>query len=111
MKTTMLTVAAAALMAVPTGTIHAQEAKGDQPASWIHVRVDESGEERIRVVMPPEVADALLDGEGERLDLRAALRQLARTGDRELVRVRDDDATVRVWVDDSSGQGEEAPSR
>lgn len=72
----------------------------------VHVHVDEDGTEKVRVVMPDEVADALLDTEGESLDLRGALRQLARGGSRELVRVRDRDASVRVWIDGRSGQAE-----
>lgn len=71
----------------------------------VHVQVDEDGEEKVRVEMPVEVADALLGAEGDRLDLQAAVRKLARRGEQELVRVRDTDATVRVWVDDRSGQG------
>lgn len=71
----------------------------------VHVRVDEEGDERVRVQLPVEVADALLGGEGNRLDVRAALRKLADRGDQELVRVREPDATVRVWIDDRSAQG------
>lgn len=77
----------------------------------VHVHVDEDGREKVRIEMPPEVADALLSGEGERLDLRAALRELTRTGSRELVRVQDEDATVRVWIDDRAEQSEEVRSR
>lgn len=77
----------------------------------VHVHVDEDGREKVRIEMPPEVADALLSGDGERLDLRAALRELTRTGSRELVRVRDEEATVRVWIDDRAEQSEEVESR
>lgn len=71
----------------------------------LHVHVDEDGEEKVRVEMPTGVADALLGGEGDELDLRAAVRELARRGERDLVRVQDTDATVRVWVDARSAQG------
>lgn len=191
MRKHVLMVAAAALVAVPAGAVHAQEAGDTQEASWVHVRVDEAdgakvrvnlpislvdvalesageealadgrlrlgdesdvtveeirrmwrelrdagdvelvnvqddeehvrvfrrgdhvfvhvdedGEEKVRVEMPVEVADALLAGEGDRLDLKAAVRKMASRGDSELVRVRDTDATVRIWVDSRSDQAE-----
>lgn len=71
----------------------------------VFVHVDEGDTEKVRVEMPAEVADALLDSRDDRLDLRAAVQTLARSGSRELVRVREPDATVRVWVDERSDQG------
>lgn len=71
----------------------------------VFVHVDEGGTEKVRVVMPARVADALLSSEGDTLNLRAALRELAATGSQELVRVREvDGANVRIWVDDRSDQ-------
>lgn len=70
----------------------------------VFVHVDEDGTEKVRVEMPVEVADALLETEGDELDLSAAVQKLARRGEHELVRVRDRDATVRIWVDDSNSQ-------
>ncbi len=70
----------------------------------VYVHVDEGETERVRVEMPASVADALLSSEGERLDLRAAVQELAGSGSQELVRVRERDADVRIWVDDRSGQ-------
>lgn len=73
----------------------------------VYVHVDEGEAERVRVEMPTEVADALLSGEGEELDVRAAVRTLAEQGEGELVRVRDEDATVRVWMDGKNTQDDE----
>lgn len=70
----------------------------------IHVQVDEGDEETVRIVAPVALVDALLGGEGEELDLMAAVRELARSGSSELVRVRDGDTTVRVWIDDRNSQ-------
>ena len=70
----------------------------------IRVRVaDNGGDEReqVRVDIPIEVVDALLSGEGEELNLRAAVQQLRnRRGD--IVNVDDGKSKVRVWIDSRS---------
>ena len=43
--------------------------------------------------------DALLSGEGDELNIEAAIRALVEQGEGELVTVSGDDETVRVWVD------------
>jgi hypothetical protein len=67
----------------------------------IRVNVDDRGgdePEQVRVEIPIEVVDALLSGEGEELNLRAAVQQLRnRRGD--LVNVDDGKSKVRVWID------------
>lgn len=71
----------------------------------VHVQVDEDGEEKVRIQMPLDVADTLLGTEGDELDLRGAMEKLARSGSRDLIRVRDHDATVRIWLDDIAVPG------
>lgn len=63
------------------------------------VRVNKQGEaEEVAIDAPVDVVDALLSGDGEELDLLAAVRRLGeRRG--EVVRVRDGDESVRVWID------------
>lgn len=70
--------------------------KGD----LVLVRVEKAGgREGAHVEVPAEVVDALFAGEGETLNLRAALAKLqTRRGD--IVRVNDKDSTVRVWIDE-----------
>jgi hypothetical protein len=67
----------------------------------IQVRVtDSKGDksEQVNVDIPIEVVDALLSGEGEELNFRAAVQQLRnRRGD--IVNVDDGKSTVRVWID------------
>ncbi|MCU0223615.1 MAG: hypothetical protein MUF27_06010 [Acidobacteria bacterium] len=66
-------------------------------------RPDEQGRRStVRVKVPLAVADALFGAPGARgeLDLVAALRELKRTGEGELMTVEDGDETVRIWVDD-----------
>lgn len=59
-----------------------------------------AGPHRVEVKVPMKVVDALFStGNPDELDVLAAVRALASTGDIELVRVKDDDNTVRVWID------------
>src|SRR5438445_2183473 len=57
------------------------------------------GREAVRVEVPVEVVDALLSGQTEELNVRAAFAKLQnRRGD--IVRVHDENATVRIWIDE-----------
>jgi hypothetical protein len=56
-------------------------------------------ESKIEVKVPMKVVDALLSARQDELDVVAALRALSANGDMELVNVKDDDNTVRVWID------------
>jgi hypothetical protein len=68
---------------------------------YLIVRVDEGegGSENVNVRIPVAVVDALFSGDGEQLNIRAALEALAAHGEGELVTVTDHDEVVRVWVD------------
>jgi len=46
-----------------------------------------------------KVVDALLSGGKDELDLVAGLRALSTQGDTELVSVKDEENTVRIWLD------------
>jgi hypothetical protein len=54
---------------------------------------------RVDVKIPMKVVDALFSAGKDELDLVAALRALSAHGDTELVSVKSDDNTVRVWLD------------
>ena len=55
---------------------------------------------RVDVKVPMKVVEALLSAGKDELDVLAALRALsAHGGDTELVSVKSDDSTVRVWLD------------
>ena len=54
---------------------------------------------RVEVKIPMKVVDALFSARKDELDIVAALRALAAHGDTELVSVKSDDNTVRVWLD------------
>ena len=72
-------------------------------ANLIIVKVDQGKEKetQVRIEIPVEVVDALLEGEGEELNLRGAIEQLQNQRG-EIVRVVDGDTHVRIWIDESS---------
>lgn len=59
-------------------------------------------QEEVEMKIPGTVVDALLSAPGERLDVAAAMRALARHGEGELVTVSGTGETVRIWVDETS---------
>lgn len=71
---------------------------------FLVVDSDESSDTQIDVRFPLPVIDALLSGPDGRLDLSAAVRTLAEYDEGNMVTVRDDETTVRVWVDSSNTQ-------
>ncbi len=76
---------------------------GDQ----INVQVaeyDEDGGETVDIRIPVAVVDALLSGDGETLNVRAAVKQLGELrGD--IVRVNGGEHQVRVWIDEVAQPG------
>lgn len=56
-------------------------------------------ESKVEIKVPMKVVDALLSGGKDELDIVAALKALSAHGDMELVTVKDDENTVRIWVD------------
>jgi len=56
-------------------------------------------ESKVEVKIPMKVVDALFSAGKDELDVLAALRALSASGDTELVNVKDDEDTVRVWID------------
>ena len=61
---------------------------------------EDEGDKQVRIEVPVTLVDALLGGQGDRLDLRAALAEL--TEERgDIVTVSDGEKRVRVWIDES----------
>jgi hypothetical protein len=59
-------------------------------------------DEEVNVEVPLKLVDALLAPAGDELDIEAAIQHLESVrGD--IVRVKGDDATVRVWIDETAG--------
>ncbi len=67
----------------------------------IHVDDLSSKQSKVRVSVPLDVVDALLEGEGSQLNLEAAIKRL-QTKRGELIQVQDGDTHVRVWIDERS---------
>jgi len=67
------------------------------------VDVNADAEEAVRVEVPVQVVDALLSGDGNMLNIRAAVEQLS-TMRGEMVRVVEADNNIRVWIDESPTQ-------
>jgi hypothetical protein len=69
--------------------------KGDT----VHIDGDGSDGEKLRVRVPVAVMDALLSGEGDELNIPAAVSRLAELGKGDLVQVEDGEDFVRVWIE------------
>jgi len=58
---------------------------------------------QVRVEIPVALVDALLSGEGDQVNIQAAVAEIQkRRGD--IVRVHDEDSNVRVWIDEQNTQ-------
>jgi hypothetical protein len=58
-----------------------------------------SKKSRVEVKVPMKVVDALFSAGKDELDLVAALHALSSQGDTELVSVKDEENSVRIWLD------------
>ena len=68
----------------------------------LYVHVHEKNKPKhsqVEVKVPMKVVEALLSGSKDELDIAAGLHALAGQGDVELVSVKDDENTIRVWLD------------
>jgi hypothetical protein len=58
-----------------------------------------SKREQVEIRIPMKVAEAMLSAAHDELDILAAVRALSSQGDTELVSVKSDEETVRIWLD------------
>lgn len=72
----------------------------------VEIRVNESRrDETVHVDLPVAMVDALLASPGDELNVRAGLDELRKMrGD--IVRVKDRDTSVRIWIDEQAPQGD-----
>ena len=78
---------------------------GDQITVQVVDRDEEGseGSQTVDVQLPVAVVDALLSGDGDTLDVRAAVQRLGELrGD--IVRVSEDERQIRVWIDEVASQ-------
>ena len=69
----------------------------------VDVSDEGGGTSEVRVEVPVRVVDALLSGDGDTLNIRAAIEELS-TLRGELVRVIEADNNIRIWIDESPTQ-------
>jgi hypothetical protein len=77
----------------------AAQSDEDAEGKKMHGKAASPKESKVEVKVPMKVVDALLSSGKDELDLVAALHALSSSGETELVRVKDDENTVRVWID------------
>ena len=75
---------------------------GDQITVQVEDRGEE-GSETVDVQLPIAVVDALFSGDGDTLNVRAAVERLGELrGD--IVRVTEDERLIRIWIDEVASQ-------
>lgn len=73
----------------------------------VHVQDEQSKHQEVEITVPMSVVDALFStAKQDELNVAAALKTLAETGNGLLVTVHDAGQNVRVWVDSSATPGE-----
>jgi hypothetical protein len=98
----------AELAAVGDAELVSVESEGETVKVWrkadqVHVRVEKAGKEEVRVEVPVSLVDALLSGEGDTINIKAAVAELQKKrGD--IVTVSEPDTTVRIWIDEQNVQ-------
>ncbi|HEY4978214.1 MAG TPA: hypothetical protein VII25_03530 [Candidatus Acidoferrum sp.] len=68
-------------------------------AKGTHSKGNATRESKVEIKVPMKVVDALFSAGKDELDVVAALRALSNNGDTELVSVKDQENTVRIWID------------
>ena len=66
----------------------------------VNVSDSDGDDESVRVEIPVPVVDALLSGDGDTLNVGAAIEELSMLRG-ELVRVIESDNNIRIWIDES----------
>lgn len=72
---------------------------------YLLVHVDEEDGDRVRVRMPMEVVDVLLEAEDDEVDVIRLLDALEVLDGTDLISVDSDDSQIRIWIDsDHAGE-------
>ena len=69
----------------------------------VHVREEGSDGARVELRLPIPVVEALFSGAEGELDVAGALEVLGGYDGLDLIRVKDEDSAVRIWVDSTQG--------
>jgi hypothetical protein len=76
----------------------------------VQIFVDSKGEEgeggeEVRVEVPVRLVDAILSGQGDEINLKAAIAELQNQRG-NIVTVREKDTSVRIWIDETNAPTE-----
>ena len=63
---------------------------------------DKSKDNKVDIRIPLKVVDAMLSGKGNELNLTAAVKALRDSGVKDIITVKDNHSSVRVWIDDKN---------
>jgi len=77
-------------------TDKSSDKKADKDAT---AKASAAKESKVEIKIPMKVVDALFSAGKDELDVVAALHALSANGDTELVSVKDEENTVRIWID------------
>lgn len=69
---------------------------------YLFVKPQDDSKKNVDIRIPLSVVDAILSGDGESLNLKAAVQALKDSGVKDIITVKDEEKTVRVWIDDSN---------
>ena len=95
-----------------SGHLHHHHLKdGEKKDDAVGKEAAKASVSHVEVKIPLSVVGALLSAGKDEIDLVAGLRALSTQGDTELVSVKDEENTVRVWVDSKNTNGAEGGSR
>jgi len=70
--------------------------------NYLLVQPEEKDKSKVDIRIPLKVVDAMLSGKGDELNLTAAVKALRDSGVRDIITVKDEDTSVRVWIDDKN---------
>ena len=86
-------------------TVESEEenVKVSRKGDLVQIFVEKKGQETVRVEVPVSLVDAALAGEGDEINIKAALAALRKQrGD--IVTVTEPGTTVRIWIDEQNAQ-------
>ena len=73
--------------------------KVSRAGNSILIEFDEDGDASGKVEVPVSVVDSLLSGDGNQLNIRAALDEMIDATAGEIVFIEDGETTVRIWIE------------
>jgi len=80
-----------------------ENVKVSRQGDLVRILVDNKDKQTVRVEVPVSLVDAALAGEGDEINIKAAISALKlQRGD--IVTVTEPDTTVRIWIDEQNAQ-------